>query len=128
MIIEARNIMYSYKSKRDTLVLKQVSATFEEGIFYAIVGPSGSGKTTFLSLLAGLDSPVSGNILYNGEDIQKKGLNYHRRHDISLVFQNYNLIDYLTRSEEHTSELQSRIDLVCRLLLEKNNICQTGRE
>ena len=94
MIIEARNIMYSYKSKRDTLVLKQVSATFEEGIFYAIVGPSGSGKTTFLSLLAGLDSPVSGNILFNGEDIQKKGLNYHRRHDISLVFQNYNLIDY----------------------------------
>ena len=99
MIIEARNIMYSYKSKRDTLVLKQVSATFEEGIFYAIVGPSGSGKTTFLSLLAGLDSPVSGNILFNGEDIQKKGLNYHRRHDISLVFQNYNLIDYLTTEE-----------------------------
>ena len=86
MIIEARNIMYSYKSKRDTLVLKQVSATFEEGIFYAIVGPSGSGKTTFLSLLAGLDSPVSGNILFNGEDIQKKGLNYHRRHDISWSF------------------------------------------
>ena len=99
MIIEARNIMYSYKSKRDTLVLKQVSATFEEETFYAIVGPSGSGKTTFLSLLAGLDSPVSGNILYNGEDIQKKGLNYHRRHDISLVFQNYNLIDYLTTEE-----------------------------
>ena len=99
MIIEARNIMYSYKSKRDTLVLKQVSAAFEEGTFYAIIGPSGSGKTTFLSLLAGLDSPVSGSILYNGEDIQKKGLNYHRRHDISLVFQNYNLIDYLTTEE-----------------------------
>ena len=99
MIIEARNIMYSYKSKRDTLVLKQVSATFEEGTFYAIIGPSGSGKTTFLSLLAGLDSPVSGSILYNGEDIQKKGLNYHRRYGISLVFQNYNLIDYLTTEE-----------------------------
>ena len=46
MIIEARNIMYSYKSKRDTLVLKQVSAAFEEGTFYAIIGPSGSGKRT----------------------------------------------------------------------------------
>lgn len=91
--------MYSYKSKRDKIVLKNVSATFEEATFYAIVGSSGSGKTTFLSLLAGLDNPVSGNILYGGEDIRKKGLNYHRRHNVSLVFQNYNLIDYLTTEE-----------------------------
>ena len=99
MILEAKNVLYSYKSKRDKIILKNVSATFEEATFYAIVGSSGSGKTTFLSLLAGLDNPVSGTILYNGEDIRKKGLNYHRRHDISLVFQNYNLIDYLTTEE-----------------------------
>lgn len=99
MILEAKNVLYSYKSKRDKIILKNVSATFEEATFYAIVGSSGSGKTTFLSLLAGLDNPVSGTILYNGEDICKKGLNYHRRHDISLVFQNYNLIDYLTTEE-----------------------------
>ena len=54
-------------------VLNNVSATFEESTFYAIVGSSGSGKTTFLSLLAGLDNPVSGSILYSGEDIRKKG-------------------------------------------------------
>lgn len=99
MILEAKNLIYSYKSKRDTMVLKNVSASFEEGNFYAIVGSSGSGKTTFLSLLAGLDNPVSGKVEYDGEDIQKKGLNYHRRHHISLVFQNYNLIDYLTTEE-----------------------------
>ena len=99
MILEAKNVLYSYKSKRDKIVLKNVSATFEEATFYAIVGSSGSGKTTFLSLLAGLDHPVSGNILYGGEDIRKKGLNYHRRHNVSLVFQNYNLIDYLTTEE-----------------------------
>ena len=99
MILEAKNVLYSYKSKRDKIILKNVSATFEEATFYAIVGSSGSGKTTFLSLLAGLDNPVSGTILYNGEDIRKKGLNYHRRHDISLVFQSYNLIDYLTTEE-----------------------------
>ena len=91
--------MYSYKTKRDKIFLKNVSATFEEAPFYAIVGSSGSGKTTFLSLLSGLDNPVSGNILYGGEDIRKKGLNYHRRHNVSLVFQNYNLIDYLTTEE-----------------------------
>ena len=99
MILEAKNILYSYKSKRDKNVLNNVSATFEESTFYAIVGSSGSGKTTFLSLLAGLDNPVSGSILYSGEDIRKKGLNYHRRHNVSLVFQNYNLIDYLTTEE-----------------------------
>lgn len=99
MILEAKNLMYSYKSKKDTMVLKNMSASFEERTFYSIVGSSGSGKTTFLSLLAGLDQPTSGKIKYNGEDIQKKGLNYHRRHHISLVFQNYNLIDYLTTEE-----------------------------
>ena len=97
MILEAKSVLYSYKSKRDKIILKNVSATFEEATFYAIVGSR--GKTTFLSLLAGLDNPVSGTILYNGENIRKKGLNYHRRHDISLVFQNYNLIDYLTTEE-----------------------------
>ena len=99
MILEAKNVMYSYKSKREKLVLKNVSAAFEEATFYAVVGSSGSGKTTFLSLLAGLDYPVSGSIVYDGEDIRKKGLNDHRRHHISLVFQNYNLIDYLTTEE-----------------------------
>lgn len=76
-----------------------MSIGFAEGKFYTIVGSSGAGKTTFLSLLAGLDTPVRGNIFYNGEDIQIKGLNYHRKHNVSLVFQNYNLIDYLTTVE-----------------------------
>ena len=52
-----------------------------------------------MSLLAGLDTPTEGDILYNGENIQKRGLNYHRKHHVSLVFQNYNLIDYLTAKE-----------------------------
>lgn len=50
-------------------------------------------------MLAGLDTPVKGNIFYNGEDIQIKGLNFHRKQNVSLVFQNYNLIDYLTTEE-----------------------------
>ena len=99
MILQAINLSYAYKIKKDRQVLKQVSADFEEGRFYAVVGSSGSGKTTFLSLLAGLDSPGKGIVKYMGEDIQKKGLNAHRKHNISLVFQNYNLIDYLTPRE-----------------------------
>ena len=73
MILEAKNVLYSYKTKRDKIILKNVSATFEEATFYAIVGSSGSGKTTFLSLLAGLDNPVSGTILIMERIFVKRG-------------------------------------------------------
>lgn len=99
MILDVRNVDYFYKSQKKKQILKDVSIGFEEGRFYTIVGQSGAGKTTFLSLLAGLDTPVKGNIFYNGEDIQIKGLNFHRKQNVSLVFQNYNLIDYLTTEE-----------------------------
>ena len=72
---------------------------FESGKFYSIIGESGAGKSTLLSLLAGLDSPVEGSILFQGEDIRNKGYSYYRMHHISLVFQNYNLIDYLSPLE-----------------------------
>lgn len=99
MIIEVKNMDYHYKTNKNHKVLDHVSISFEEGKFYTVIGPSGSGKTTFLSLLAGLDTPVDGEILYDGENIQKRGLNYHRKHHVSLVFQNYNLIDYLSPKE-----------------------------
>ncbi|NSJ14686.1 ABC transporter ATP-binding protein [[Clostridium] scindens] len=98
-MLEARNLSYAYKSQKSKQILEHVSLIFEERKFYTIVGESGAGKTTFLSLLAGLDTPTEGDILYNGENIQKRGLNYHRKHHVSLVFQNYNLIDYLTAKE-----------------------------
>ena len=50
-------------------------------------------------LLAGLDKPQKGQILFNGNDIEKDGYSNHRKNNISLVFQNYNLIDYLTPIE-----------------------------
>ena len=99
MILEARDVSYFYKSQKDKLILDHVNYGFACGKTYAILGPSGSGKTTFLSLLAGLDSPVKGEICYNGEAVTAKGLTEHRRHHVSLVFQSYNLIDYLTPLE-----------------------------
>lgn len=98
-MLEVRNVEYAYPSKKDKKILSQVSISFFEGTFYAIVGASGAGKTTLLSLLAGLDTPVKGEILCDGADIRERGLNHHRKHNISLVFQNYNLIDYLTATE-----------------------------
>ncbi len=98
-MLEIKNIIYYYKSQKDKVILNHISYSFEEGKMYAVLGTSGSGKTTLLSLLAGLDVPVEGEISMNGVNIMQKGLNEHRKENISLVFQNYNLIDYLTPVE-----------------------------
>ena len=92
------SVSYQYNSLQEN-VLNQITASFEEGKFYAIIGKSGAGKSTLLSLLAGLDTPTKGKILFEDQDIAQKGYNHHRRKQISLVFQNYNLIDYLTPME-----------------------------
>ncbi len=96
-IMEIKGVCYSYDSKRN--VLKSVSAELEAGKMYAILGPSGCGKTTLLSLLGGLDSPLEGQILYDGQDIENVGLASHRRNNVAFIFQSYNLIDYLTPKE-----------------------------
>lgn len=96
-IMEIKEVRYSYDNKRN--VLKSVSAELDAGKMYAILGPSGCGKTTLLSLLGGLDTPISGQILYQGEDIAKTGLAEHRRSHVAFIFQSYNLIDYLTPME-----------------------------
>lgn len=118
MILEAKNVEYAYKSQKERKVLNNISVRFEEKKFYTIIGASGAGKTTLLSLLAGLDSPTGGAVLYEGEDILAKGLNDHRRNHVSLVFQEYNLIDYLTAEEnvklggtDRPEELLSEVNL-----------------
>ena len=97
-ILEIKNVTYNYLNSNE-LVLSKVNQKFEIGKFYAIIGKSGAGKSTLLSLLAGLDKPQKGQILFKGNDIEKDGYSNHRKNNISLVFQNYNLIDYLTPLE-----------------------------
>lgn len=96
-IMELRQVGYSYDNRRK--VLKGVNARLERGSLYAILGPSGCGKTTLLSLMGGLDSPGSGQILFDGQDIARTGLSDHRKNHVAFVFQSYNLIDYLTPAE-----------------------------
>lgn len=96
-ILEIKGVRYSYDNKRN--ILKLVNADLEAGKMYTIVGPSGCGKTTLLSLLGGLDSPTGGQILFDGQDIEKIGLAEHRKKDVAFIFQSYNLIDYLTPQE-----------------------------
>lgn len=96
--LEIKNVTYSYANSKEK-VLSLINQSFELGKFYAIIGKSGTGKSTLLSLMAGLDKPNSGEILFNNENIEKTGYSNHRKNNISLVFQNYNLIDYLSPLE-----------------------------
>ena len=97
-VLEMKNITYSYTNSNEK-ILSSVNQKFQRRKFYAIIGKSGAGKSTLLSLLAGLDKPQSGQVLFKNENIEKKGYSNHRKNNISLVFQNYNLIDYLSPIE-----------------------------
>lgn len=99
-VMEARDVEFHYYSSRS--VLKEINMEFEEGKMYAIIGPSGCGKTTLLSLLGGLDVPTGGEIICRGKNISQLGLEKHRRHNVTFIFQSYNLIDYMTAAENVT--------------------------
>ena len=119
--LELKNISYAYEKGK--AVLQNISGSLETGKMYAILGPSGSGKTTLLSLLGGLDVPTQGSVLFDGEDITAKGLEHHRRNHISLIFQSYNLIDYMTPVEN--VRLTAKLDaapILERLGLEQDEI------
>ena len=106
--LACKNVAYAYEKGKG--ILTNISFNFESGKMYAILGQSGSGKTTLLSLLGGLDTPAKGNILFDDTDITQTGLEEHRRNHISLIFQNYNLIDYMTPIEN--TKLVSKVDAV----------------
>lgn len=93
-ILEFKDVSYSYNN--NAVILDNANATFEEGKFYTIIGPSGSGKTTFLSLAAGLDKSTSGSILFNNKDINSIGFSNYRNKCISIIFQSYNLLTYMS--------------------------------
>ena len=109
--------------------VQEVSLTIATGEFVAIMGRSGSGKTTLLQLLAGLESPSSGRILFQGQDISQldeDGLALWRRDHVGLVFQAFHLIPTLSavenvafplyptsmRSEERRQRALVRLDQV----------------
>jgi len=83
-------------------ILKGIDLEIPKGQFAAIMGPSGSGKSTLLGLLAGLDTPTSGQILLDGEDIthlSEDAMALLRGRKIGFVFQSYHLIPTLTAEE-----------------------------
>ena len=99
-MLQAKNVHYIYQSKYQKVhAVKGIDFTFEPGRFYAIVGKSGCGKTTFLSMLAGLDLPTEGEVIYNGKSTAQRSRDDYRLHAVSLICQSYNLFPLLTVEE-----------------------------
>ena len=132
-ILRLENLNYSYiDGGYEREILKDLSFSFEKGKFYTVLGASGSGKTTLLSIIAGLDKANSGKVYFDGKDIDEIGLNKYRRNCISVVFQQYNLISYLTAlenvmvaMEETDNEIPKDKKVVAYNLLEKFGIVNT---
>ena len=98
--IKVESVSYSYQNKYQTVeAVKDVTCTFETGKMYVITGESGSGKSTFLSLLAGLDIPMSGTIIVDGEDLSRIDRDAYRREKVAVIYQAFHLFPLLTALE-----------------------------
>jgi putative ABC transport system ATP-binding protein len=99
-MIECKNITKSYKSATvQTLALRGVSFTIDEGEFVAIIGPSGSGKSTLMHIIGALDTPTSGQYFLDGQDASQFSddeLADIRKNKIGFVFQSFNLLPRAT--------------------------------
>ena len=99
-VLELKNVAYDYTTKAGKVhALKEASAIFETGVVYAIVGRSGSGKSTLMSLMAGLDVPKDGDVLYRGESLRNLDRDKFRREHVGMIFQSYYLLPQLTAVE-----------------------------
>ena len=102
-IVEFSDVSRVYRSgDHEQKALDHVNLTLPKGKFIVILGPSGAGKSTLLNLLGGLDSPTSGRILVDGQDISTldcDALAAYRAQKVGFVFQFYNLIPTLTVHE-----------------------------
>ncbi len=102
-LITTHNLTRSYQVGSETVnALRGIDMTVSPGQFIAVVGRSGSGKTTLLNILAGLDKPTDGQVLFQDRDLgamNEKELTEIRRHKIGFVFQSFGLLPLLSAFE-----------------------------
>lgn len=98
-IIKIEKVRHEYEDGRVT-ALREVSFAIGEGEYVAIVGPSGSGKSTLLHLLGALETPTSGRIEIDGQNLcEVRDLNDFRAKTIGFIFQSFHLLPTLTAEE-----------------------------
>src|ERR1700741_1200074 len=76
-----------------TAAVNDVSLSVERGAFYALLGPSGCGKTTLMRLIAGFETPDSGRIFIDGQDLARRP---PRRRPVNMMFQSYALFPHMS--------------------------------
>jgi ABC-type Fe3+/spermidine/putrescine transport system ATPase subunit len=103
-ILELRRVVKDFASHR---AVDDISVTLQPGRFYSLLGPSGCGKTTTLRLIAGFETPSSGEILLNGARVNERPP-YQR--NVSTVFQSYALFPHLTVERNVAFGLEQRGD------------------
>ena len=94
-MMEIKNISKTYRMGEETVhALSGIDLTVADGEFTTMVGPSGSGKSTLLHIIGGLDSPTSGKVVINGQDLSQASdseLSRYRNRSVGFVFQTFNL-------------------------------------
>ena len=106
-ILKIEDLAYTYKSKYQTVkALKGITYEFEPGKFYALIGRSGSGKTTLLSLLAALDLPTEGQVIYEDKTTTEIDRDLYHRDTVAVIYQSYNLLPLLSVMENVTFPLE----------------------
>jgi len=99
-LLKLEHISYGYNDgNKKRMILEDLDYEFDRGIFYSILGPSGSGKTTLLAVAGGLERSQAGTVFFDGVNINDIGLGNYRKNKLSFVFQQFNLINYLTAAE-----------------------------
>ncbi len=105
--ITVNELSFSYKDKKSkNRIFEKLNLVFHRGSIHSITGRSGAGKTTLLSLLGGLEKPDSGEILYEGKNIKSIGLRKYRSKYVGFVFQNFNLLDYMTAAQNVKTSIE----------------------
>ena len=106
-MLKIEDLAYTYKSKYQTVkALKGITYAFEPGKFYALIGKSGSGKTTLLSLLAALDLPTEGQVVYEDKTTAEIDRDLYHRDTVAVIYQSYNLLPLLSVMENVTFPLE----------------------
>ena len=101
-IIELKNIVKNYTSKKKIRVLNKINFSFKSGKIYSLMGPSGSGKSTLLNLLSLIDTPSSGTLKISNNIVNYSSKSYNdklRANKIGIIYQDNNLLSDFTAIE-----------------------------
>ena len=131
-MLEVKNLKKVYTTRfggNKVTALSNVNFSVERGAYVAIMGESGSGKTTLLNILAALDKPTEGEVILEGDNLNKvndKALAAFRRERLGFVFQEFNLLDNfsvrdniylpLVLAGEKHKEMEKKIDPIAKKL------------